>query len=124
MGVDFIRRTAKTFEKSWDRHRVLLSTPDLFTRQPQGTARSVAADLVPVSGHGRSINPGDIVTVQEAQPNDTNCRLIALSGLSVVARFVDPPPEVVDAVRESFGVARGTIERIHAISGVVEISLC
>jgi len=35
MGVDFIRERAQGFTRSWDRHRIDLSTRSLFTRDPR-----------------------------------------------------------------------------------------
>ena len=115
MGIDFIRKAAKTFQKSWDQERVNLATPTLFTQQPTCAARTAAADLV----HYTALHEGDTLTVQL---NDTG--LVAMRGLSEVAHFIDPSPELVAAVRQSCGVARGTVEQINNIAGVVEISVC
>jgi hypothetical protein len=115
MGIEFIRTRAKTFKKSWDRHRVSLATPTLFTQQPVCAARTAAADLTGCA----TLQKGDTVIVQL---NGT--RLVAMRGLSEAAYFTDPPPELVSAVRESYGVARGTVEQINTIAGVAEISIC
>jgi hypothetical protein len=115
MGVEFIRKSAKTFKKSWDWHRVRLATPTLFTQQPTSTARTSAADIAT----GATLQKGEAVTVQLC---DTD--LVAMRDLSEVAYFVDPPPDVVSAVQESYGVASGTVEQINNIAGIVEISIC
>lgn len=115
MGVEFIRKAAPTFKKSWDRHRVSLATPTLLTQQPTCVARIAAADLA----HDATLEQGDTVMVQL---NGT--ALIAMRGLSEVAYFTAPSPALVSAVQQSCGVARGTVEQINPISGVVEISIC
>lgn len=115
MGADFIRKAAKSFQKSWDRRRVELATANLFTQQPSCAARTAEADIV---GSARLAN-GDAVTVQA-----TDAGLIAMRGLSVVARFNRPSTELVAAVRASCGVAKGTVEQVHSLSGVAEISVC
>lgn len=115
MGIEFIRRSAPSFKKSWDRQRVILATPDFFTRQPVSGARTAAADLTV----GDTLQQGDAVTVQL-----NGSGLVAMRGLSEVAHFTEPPPELISAVQESYGVARGTVEQVNNIAGVVEISIC
>ena len=114
MGADFIERATPSFKKSWDREKVALGTADLFTRTPECAARTASAELI-----GDAIlNVGDWVTV-EAQ--DTV--LIARQGIRDVARMLNPPPAIRQAVADSCGIAKGTIEQVHTLSGVVEISL-
>ena len=115
MGADFIRKTGKSFEKCWDRHRVTAATADLFTKEPTYAARTAQADVI-----GDAIlECGDVLVVQIA-----NNELIAMRGLSIVAKFADPPPDLLAGVRSSCGIAKGIIQQVHVISGVVEISLC
>lgn len=115
MGLEFIRKAAPTFKKSWDRHRVSLATPTLFTQQPTCVARTAAADLA----NNATLEKGDTVIVQL---NGTT--LVAMRGLSKVAYFIAPSPALVSAIQQSCGVARGTVEQINSIAGVVEISIC
>ena len=115
MGAEFIRKAAPTFKKSWDWHRVDLATPNLFTQQPTCAPRTAAADIV----GNATLQQGDGVTVQA-----TDAGLIAMRGLDEVARFTNPSPELISAVRASCGVAKGTIEVIHRLAGVAEISVC
>jgi hypothetical protein len=115
MGIDFIRRSAPSFKKSWDRQRVILATPTLLTQQPTCIARTAAADLA----NGAALQEGESVTVQLNGPH-----LVALCGHSEVAHFIDPSPDVISAVQESYGVAHGTVAHINPIARVVEISLC
>ena len=80
MGIDFIRRAAPTFKKSWDWQRVILATPTLFTQQPTCVPRTVAADIL----SGVTLQEGEIVTVQFIGSN-----LVGLRGLSQVVHFSD-----------------------------------
>lgn len=115
MGADFLERAAPTFRKSWDRARITLGTADLFTRNPECKARTAIADVL---GDVR-LDVGERVIVD--LQGDT---LMARRGNRGVARFANPAGDLLRAVRESCGIADGRIERIHRLSGVVEISLC
>lgn len=115
MGAEFIRSAAKTFVKSWDHGRRMLGTADLFTRQPTSAAASAPFDL----GRLVELHPGDVVTVEKSG----DC-LVARSGLSEVGRNIHPPAELLRAVDQSCGVAKGTVEIVHSVAGVAEISLC
>ncbi|WP_143269025.1 hypothetical protein [Azospirillum agricola] len=115
MGADFIEKAAPTFRKSWDRARLSLATADLFTRTPNCTVRTAAADIL----GDANLEVGERLTV-EAQNGD----LIARRGNSSVARFTNPAPELLNAVVASCGIAKGTVEQVYTIAGVAEISLC
>ena len=115
MGADFIEKATPSFKKSWDRARVTLGTADLFTRTPDCVARTAAADII----RGAHLEVGDRLTV-EAQGS----QLIARRANSVVASFTNPPPDLLQAVIASCGIAKGTVEVIHTTAGVAEISLC
>jgi len=115
MGADFIEKSTPTFRKSWDKGRLTLATADLFTRTPDCAARTAAADII---GKPR-LKAGDKLTV-EFQGSD----LIARRGLSDVARFTNPAADLVQAVKDSCGIAKGTVEAVHEMAGVAEISLC
>ena len=93
----------------------MLGTADLFTRQPSTAAASAPFDL----GGSSEIHPGDRVTVEKLG----DC-LIARNGLSEVGRNLRPPAELLRAVDQSCGVAKGTVEIVHSVAGVAEISLC
>jgi hypothetical protein len=115
MGADFIEKATLTFKKSWDRARVAFATADLFTRTPDCAARIAEADII---GNAR-LEVGDRLTV-EAHGGG----LIARRGNSDVARFTIPPAGLLQAVTASCGIAKGTVEQVHSIAGVAEISLC
>lgn len=115
MGADFVEKAAPTFKKSWDRARVALATADLFTREPNCAARTAVAELV----GGAKLSVGDHLIVEA-----DGSGLIALRGNTQVARFTNPSVELIKAVRDSCGVAKGTVEQVHDLAGIAEISLC
>ena len=115
MGAAFIEKATATFKKSWDRARVALATADLFTRAPNCAARTAAAEII-----GNAIlHVGDCLTVEPHAG-----RLVALRGNAEVARFTKPSAELIKAVEDSCGVAKGIVEQVHDLAGVAEISLC
>ena len=115
MGADFIRKAAKSFTKSWDRHRLALATPTLFTIGPTCASRSVAADII----DGVALLEGERLTVQTV-----NGQTVALRGLSTVAVIKNPSADIAAALDAACGIAQGTVEHIHKLSGVADISLC
>lgn len=115
MGSDWVQRATKTFLKTWDTGRVAAGTADLFTRQPTCAGRAAPADIV---GNAR-FEVGENVTVQKEGE-----RYIVRRELMIVARFASLPAGLLEAVEASTGIACGTVEAVHALAGVVEISLC
>jgi hypothetical protein len=115
MGSEFIRRAAKTFVKRWDEGRRMLSTAGLFTREPQCEAHSAPFEL----NKNAEVYVGETLTVEKDGDS-----LVARHGLSEVARAMHPPSELLQAVDRSCGVAKGTVENIHSIANIAEISLC
>lgn len=115
MGAEFIRGAAKSFVKRWDHGRRMLGTANLFTMQPPSAAASAPFELQ----EGADVHPGDHVTVERSGEG-----LIARIGLSEVGRNHQPPPELVREVEASCGIAKGTVEAVHSLAGVAEISLC
>ena len=115
MGTDFIEKAAPTFEKSWDRGKVELATPDLFTQQPNRCSRTAAADIV----KNASLKNGDVLIIRLREDG-----LFAMRGVVDVARFTNPATELLDAVRQANGIAHGTVERVHQFAAVAEISIC
>ena len=115
MGAEFIRHAARSFVKRWDHGRRMLGTADLFTRQPTTAAASAPFEL----GRSTELHAGDRVTVEKLGDY-----LVARSGLSEVGRNLHPPADLLRAVDQSCGVAKGTVEIVHSVAGVAEISLC
>ena len=115
MGSDFVEKAADTFKKSWDKEKVALGTADLFTRTPECTPRTVAADMM----DDAHLSVGDCLMVETSDG-----ALVARQGNNEVARMTDPPTGIRQAVVDSCGIATGTVEAVHHTSGVVEIALC
>jgi hypothetical protein len=114
MGTDFIQRTGKTLKRSWDEGRVAIGTRDLTTREPVCVGRGVAANIVA----GARVSAGDAVNVE--LEGDT---LVFRRGLSVVARKTNPPAEIAEAVRQRCNIRPGTVDQVHDIAGMVEITV-
>lgn len=115
MGLDFIRKAAKSYKKSQDKARAELATSDLLTRSPELGACTGAFDMTPRT----KLACGERVTVE---PDGS--QLVARQGLSEVARASAPTEKMLKAVKDSCGVASGKIEHVHDIAGVTEISIC
>lgn len=112
MGLDFIRQKAPSFTKSWDRHRIALCQRSLFTRDPELRSRSALARTQ------ARLGAGDAMLVRA-----DGTGLVGYSGLTPVAEFVDPPPDLVDAVRATGGYAEGKVVSVYD-GNVAEIALC
>lgn len=113
MGIDFIRRIAPSFKKAWDRRRVELCTPDLFTRPVIEGSRTAIAQMI---GKKRLITGQDVII--DSTSSDLICRI----GIETVARFSEPSTTLRAATAEAAGVAIGRVEAVNEISGTVEIS--
>lgn len=115
MGLDFIRKAAKSYKKSQDRARAELATSDLLTRNPEMAASTVAFDIAPRV----RLTPGERVTVES-----DGTQLVARQGLNEVARAAAPTESMLKAVKDSCGIAGGKVEQVHEHADVAEISIC
>lgn len=115
MGVDFIGRTGRTFEKHLDIARARLGTHDLFTRAPMEDRPSFPIKAAP----NARLQQGQELTVEVAGE-----RLVFRDVLSVVATVEAPMPDTFEAVRASSGVATAIVQEVHHLSGVAEVTLC
>lgn len=115
MGIDFVRRAARSFHKGLDRRRIELATPNLFSQQPTAAPRSYAANL----GTGKSLAEGEKLGVRLDGE-----RVIAMRGLDPVATFDRPPAELVKALAASHGEACGVVKQVHGMAQMAEIDVC
>lgn len=115
MGADFPDKTKNHLKKSWDRQRVELCTADLLKVSPKNKTRTAAAEIA----EGKTLKKGGYVLVRLSENG-----LLACEGNDVVAIFQSPTADLVNAVKESAGVAKGTIEQLHEDAGIAEISVC
>lgn len=114
MGLDFIRRASKGFTKAWDRGRVSLAQPTLFTRHPESRRRTVIAELSP----GCRVSVGmELMVCVDGE------RLILLEEISEVGCVECPPADSVDAIRTTGGHALGHVVCINPISGTADVEI-
>ena len=113
MGVDFIKKCAKGFQKSWDRGQKELAAPNLFSRDPALAARTYCA--LPADGANFHQDRELILRI-----SDNEARLY--DGCSVVGTLKDNPPALVASVAEGgCGVAVARVVNVHAISGAADV---
>lgn len=115
MGIEFIRKAAPAFRKRWDRDRLDLGTPTLFTQQPGCNSYSAIAGL----RGGVSVEPGDNVTVQQ-----TDRGVVAYKGAVEVGVFAAPTPDLLNILAEGYGIAPGRVEHVHPLAQAADIKLC
>jgi len=115
MGIDFVRKAARSFHKGLDRRRIELATPNLFTQQPASTPRSYAANL----RSGKSLSEGEKLGVRL-----DGDRVVAMRGLDPVATFDSPPTELVKALTASHGEACGVVKQVYGMAQTAEIDVC
>ncbi|HMU22844.1 MAG TPA: hypothetical protein PKC48_11165 [Sphingorhabdus sp.] len=92
-----------------------MSTSDLFTQDMGDMCQTFPA----VIESGASLTPGEALTAEIA-----GGQLILTLDLRVVAIVSDPPGAVLNAVRDSCGIATAIVQEVHGISGIVEVTLC
>lgn len=115
MGTDFIEKTKKGFHKHLDRERAKLATANLFTREPVNVCETFVAE----SQGRRTFSQGDALVAEVSGGN-----LVLKRGLDVVAIAPDPPTAVLEAVRESCGIATAIVQDYHEGAGILEVTLC
>ena len=116
MGVDFISKAKKAFQKGLDQSRVELGTPNLFSRDPEEALRSYSVTLQ----GGRKLAPDDQVCVRLQGGGS----VVAMDGIEVIGEFDAPPGELVEALEASAGDGCGTVVTMHEVAGVAEITVC
>ena len=115
MGVDFIKKCAKSFTKSWDRGKAELAAPNLFKHNPALAARTYCANITP----GTETPPGREFLLR-AEGSD----LRLYEGASPVGSIKDSPPSLIAAVQSSgCGLAVAKVVCAHGLSGAVDISV-
>jgi hypothetical protein len=114
MGLDFIRRAAKTFTKSWNRGVSQLAQPSLFTRHPQNRARTMVASL----NDGVTIPEGEqvLVCVRES-------KLALIRGTCQIGVVEAPPNDVFCDIQNAGGSAVGSIAGLHDLSGTADVEI-
>jgi hypothetical protein len=115
VGVDFINKVGRSFEKHLDLARARLGTADLFSRSPIEDCPTFPVDLAPRAK----------VAVRAELTAEVDGRaLVFRSGLEVVARMEAPPADILRAVEGSSGIATAIVQDVHELSAVAEVTLC
>ena len=114
MGLDFIRKTAKTSLKSWNRGAHELAQPSLFSRRPECRTRAVIFALEP----GCAVELGSRHSVVVDGDG-----LALLSETRRVGGCAKPPDDLLKAFRDAGGCALGEIAKVHPISGSVDVQI-
>ena len=115
MGADFVRKAVPTFKRSLDRALLRLSTPDLFTSEIAIANRTMAGDVL----ENADLKEGDALTVEFE-----NYELVGRVGFRTILHFKHPSDEILKAVVNACGVAKGRVEQVYGMAKVVEVSLC
>jgi hypothetical protein len=115
MGLDFVRKVAKSFHKGLDRDRIGLATLDLFTQYPTFAQRAYAATV----HDGQRVSAGDELSVRlEGE------QVVLLRGLDLVATVDIPSVELKEALSSSYGEACGTVLQVHTMAHMAEVRVC
>lgn len=115
MGIEFVRRAAASYTKSIDRERVRLRTAELFRDTSVEVTRTIAIDMKA----GCSVQVGDELLIE--REGDA---LVARKDIAEIGRADRPGAEIVAAIVESAGIARGVVVQVNEISGVAEVRPC
>ena len=115
MGIDFLKRTAKTFRRSWDRGKRELERPCLFDREVLTATRTVTVS--PVQEH-RRLDAGKEYIVRSLSGTEVG----VYDRTALIARGT-PPVEVVAAIDASGGVALGLVTAYHPLSGQSDLEV-
>lgn len=115
MGLDFMKRTTKTFKRSWDRGREELKKPRLFDSEVPPATRIISAS--PVGDHC-AIDLGKEYVLRSLPENQIG----VYASRSLVATGT-PPPQVLAAINNGGGVALGVVIACHPLSGSIDVEI-
>jgi hypothetical protein len=113
MGVDFLRRTAKSSTKAWDRGKTELSTPTLFSQQPECQTRTVLAEF-----DGAVPEVGEAVTLHVQDRN-----MMVVRANACVGRVGNPPADLLVAISNAGGCALGHLRQVNQLSGTGDVEV-
>jgi hypothetical protein len=115
MGLDFIRRAARTFTKSWSRGARDLAQPTLFTRYPECRTRTIIAQL---DEGGVALSSGTQLAIcSEGQ------QLLLVLGTARVGVVESPPADLFRAIQSAGGCALGSLASINPLSGTADVEI-
>jgi hypothetical protein len=114
MGAEELTKRRQSHDKYVDRQRVELATPNLFTLMPENQPRSCVATLI----GDAAVSIGEFFVIEAS-----NNGLVARRGNSIVLTILDPPADVLSAVRTGAGIASGTVQHVYKLSRRVQVMI-
>lgn len=114
MGLDFLRRTAKSSSKAWDRGKSDLSIPSLFAEQPEGQSRTVLADY----DDGVQLSNGEALTLHLQDQT-----MLVVRENMRVGWVPNPPPDLVAKVSDAGGCALGQVHTVNQLSRTADVEI-
>ena len=115
MGIDFLKRTAPSYQRALDRRAIELREPQVLASNLPPSARTATAEL----REGAALVLGERILLRWLGD-----QLVVQRETRVAATFGNPPAELLARVAQSGGVEIGVVQAVRPISGEVEISLC
>ena len=104
MGLDYIRKVAGNFKKSWNHGAQKIAAPDLFTSFPACAAHR---SLLARRHDGPDVNPGEQLILQ-----CDGAQLSAYRETTKVASCTEAPEDLMASVREAGGFALAKVEKV------------
>jgi hypothetical protein len=111
MGLDFIRRGRRSFEKAWSNGAVELSNPDLFNSPPGKPSRFLLASIFSASLHEGE----QLIAMVDGE------RILLTRDLAKVGCIEQAPSELIAHLREMGGFGYAVAERLNPLSESAEI---
>lgn len=114
MGLDFLRRTAKSSRKAWDHGKQELSNSTLFSGQPPCQTRTVLAE----ADDGTNPCVGETVTLHISDQD-----MLLVREKTPIGKVPSPPSDLVTGMRDAGGCALGHIRQVNHLSGTVDVEI-
>lgn len=114
MGIDFIKRKAATFTKTWDNNKENLAQPTLFTQYPECRTRTLIADI----SENVDLKDGTNVVVHAK-----GLKLILVSGVTQIGVIPQPPIDLQTAILDAGDCALGRITRLNPLSRTADVEI-
>lgn len=114
MGVDFLKTKCKQFAKGWDVERLESARNRFLSAGSDSLASGVVA---------KSIGPHNFHAGDEVLVRADGDGVSILVDLAATAILVEPSPAIVNAIRESGGYARGTVEAAYPTLDLLKLQI-
>lgn len=113
MGTEMIAKATDTFERQQRKSLALLEEPNLFTLAHHLTLALLAA---PLGGHHFLVDDEYRLAIIEQ-------RLLVVRGVLRVGVVVEPPPSILDRIRNVNASAHVRVTAVSGLSGCAELLL-